>query len=130
MLQIYIGRAHLQTDAAFAHLHRGGEGRVHNKVTERPAENAPAPFFGVLSLCLSRACLGKMMAFSIKWQRKKTRFPVPIPEVGIRSETPAQKTSSFSTFLLYLSRACLGKMITSSSNNDNEKAQKTARFSA
>ena len=91
MLQIHVGRAHLQTDAAFAHLHRGGEGRVHNKVTERPAENAPAPFFGVLSLCLSRACLGKMMAFSIKWQRKKTRFHLPIPEVGIRSETPAQK---------------------------------------
>jgi hypothetical protein len=27
----------------------------------------------VLSLCLSRACLGKIIVFSIKW-RKKMRF--------------------------------------------------------
>ena len=31
-----------------------------------------ALFFGVLSLCLSRACLGKMISFSIEW-REKTR---------------------------------------------------------
>eukprot|EP01046_Picozoa_sp_COSAG06_P023429 COSAG06_NODE_1859_length_8205_cov_15.172095_10_plen_72_part_00 len=32
--------------------------------------------FGEFSLCLSRACLGETIIFSIKW-RKKTRFSAP-----------------------------------------------------
>ena len=32
-----------------------------------------APLFGVFSLCLSRACLGKKMSFSIEWHRKNGR---------------------------------------------------------
>jgi hypothetical protein len=31
-------------------------------------------FFFEFSLCLSRACLGKMMHFMYKWHRKKWRF--------------------------------------------------------
>jgi hypothetical protein len=36
----------------------------------------------VLSLCLSRACLGKMNVFIHKWQRKKTRFRTAAERVG------------------------------------------------
>eukprot|EP01046_Picozoa_sp_COSAG06_P004959 COSAG06_NODE_215_length_20124_cov_3.931735_12_plen_73_part_00 len=36
----------------------------------------------VFSLCLSRACLGKMMMhFIYKWHRKKWRFPYVCPEL-------------------------------------------------
>ena len=45
-------------------------------------------FLGVFSLCLSRACLGKLIAFSIKW-RKRCGFPAPgLWEVGV-SLSPA-----------------------------------------
>jgi hypothetical protein len=36
------------------------------------AETANGIFFCVLFLCLSRACLGKKMAFIYKWLTKKT----------------------------------------------------------
>ena len=50
-----------------------------------PAETR---FLGVFSLCLSRACLGKLIAFSIKW-RKRCGFPAPgLWEVGV-SLSPA-----------------------------------------
>eukprot|EP01046_Picozoa_sp_COSAG06_P023428 COSAG06_NODE_1859_length_8205_cov_15.172095_9_plen_118_part_00 len=35
-------------------------------------------FFGVVSLCLSRACLGKMFVFIYKWHLKKAVFYSPM----------------------------------------------------
>ena len=39
------------------------------------------PFSPQLFLCLSRACLGKKMVFSMKWHRKKR---VSVPHPGLR----------------------------------------------
>ena len=44
----------------------------------------------MLSLCLSRDCLGKMIIFSIK-RRKKTRFLSPAPYRSTLSEHPAER---------------------------------------
>jgi hypothetical protein len=84
--------------------------------------------FGI-SLCLSRACLGKMILFSIKWHRKRDAFLVFVP-VGtvpppIASRIPPLPSSAFASpsgrrsiascesntyrFQRRLSRACLGK---------------------
>jgi hypothetical protein len=54
------------------------------------------------SLCLSRACLGKMLIFIYKWL-KKCRFRTCMLQ-------PSENTSLFpSTFPVCVSRACLGK---------------------
>jgi hypothetical protein len=49
--------------------------RIHRDVTLNKAFRLPkeTPLFFEFSLCLSRACLGKMMHFMYKW-RKKWRF--------------------------------------------------------
>ena len=44
------------------------------------------PFFE-FSLCLSRACLGKMFVFIYKW-RKKWRFSHPVPRTPTLQTTP------------------------------------------
>jgi hypothetical protein len=45
----------------------------------RPPRSQPistrVSLFECFSLCLSRACLGKMIICTIQWHRKKTRFP-------------------------------------------------------
>ena len=46
---------------------------------------AETPLFFEFSLCLSRACLGKMMHFMYKW-RKKWRFPYPCRSSSGRNE--------------------------------------------
>jgi hypothetical protein len=67
------------------------------------------------SLCLSRACLGKTMIFSIKWYRKYMRFSHHRADnrccrsgCGV---SHCKKTPLFSQLFLCLSRACLGKMM-------------------
>ena len=68
----------------------------------------------MLSLCLSRACLGQMMHFIHKW-RNEWRFPhlvTALPErlCGVVCEAShLRKTHLFSQLFLCLSRACLGK---------------------
>ena len=47
-------------------------------------------------LCLSRVCLGKMIVYSIKWHRKKTRFLPDCNGVTIRS-TAEQKKNAWTT---------------------------------
>ena len=44
----------------------------------------------LLSLCLSRACLGKMVVLTVKWQRKKTRFLTSIATFWLRSTVCAR----------------------------------------
>jgi hypothetical protein len=52
-------------DAAAAAYHRRGAPRAIQIV----AFYKKTPFFFEFSLCLSRACLGKMLIFSIKWRK-------------------------------------------------------------
>jgi hypothetical protein len=53
--------------------------QTHEQRTATASAGGPAPckktaHFFEFSLCLSRACLGKKMIFSLKWSHK-TRFP-------------------------------------------------------
>jgi hypothetical protein len=45
---------------------------------------------------LSRVCLGKMIVYSVKWHRKKTRFLPDCNGVTIRS-TAEQKKNAWTT---------------------------------
>ena len=64
-------------------------GDVHDGLHQLPAEGK-RHFFFEFSLCLSRACLGKIMNFIYKW-RKKCRFLAwpPLPSLSER-ETQTQ----------------------------------------
>ena len=46
-----------------------------------PVRNAS--LFGALSLCLSRACLGKMMLFSLKWRKRCVFLPLDAGEAEV-----------------------------------------------
>ena len=86
--------------------------------------NNKTHLFFEFSLCLSRACLGKMITFSIKMAQKRGVF---LPQsAGPQRRRPrgcrraslcGRKTARFKTvfsreeFLVLLSRACLGKWI-------------------
>ena len=68
------------------------------------------------SLCLSRACLGKMIVFSIHWHKRCVFLPAPsnafTPIRGPPRVLLKQCALVFEfEFSLCLSRACLGKMI-------------------
>ena len=54
-------------------LSGGSRQRIWRRVARAGAKNGTS-FFGVLSLCLSRACLGKMIVFMYKWHLKNAVF--------------------------------------------------------
>ena len=63
--------------------------------------------FSQLSLCLSRACLGKIIIFIYKWLRKNVLLPVR----RISSKSPAETCVFFSAFRMFvpsLSRQIFG----------------------
>jgi hypothetical protein len=71
-----------------------------------PAETRP---FLEFSLCLSRACLGKKMIFSIRWRKKdavsymrSASSVASVPELVKRTRS-AQGTSSYKKTRLFLS---------------------------
>eukprot|EP01046_Picozoa_sp_COSAG06_P044261 COSAG06_NODE_5935_length_3200_cov_10.149952_3_plen_75_part_00 len=69
--------------------------------------------FFEFSLCLSRACLGKMITFIYQWLKKdRRRFLTCIQrdEEQQRSAATCEKRL-FSQLFLCLSRACLGKVM-------------------
>ena len=80
------------------------------------------PLFSTLFLCLSQACLGKMIISSIEWHRKRDGGLAPfLPCVSYRTaerypipqRNPYHKTKRVSLLPqldLCLSRACLGKV--------------------
>ena len=88
--------------------------------------------FRVSSLCLSRACLGKMIRFRPKVSQKTVFLPgyLGVHDVGARAvpvgvrvdrHLLTRKRISITQLFLRLSRACLGKMILSSINMASQK---------
>ena len=82
----------------FSHL---GTLTCRSKPTQSCPKQLPAPartrrtlFLRVLSLCLSRACLGKKIIFSIKWHRKRCVFLPPPPFESSRDPARAVKPSA------------------------------------
>eukprot|EP01046_Picozoa_sp_COSAG06_P049553 COSAG06_NODE_7653_length_2427_cov_4.548110_1_plen_178_part_00 len=76
-------------------------------------------FLNFSYVCLSRACLGKMMHFHIKWRKKYRFLTCPVDEVRrtaklveafMPHKEPKKNVLCFELFLC-LSRACLGKTI-------------------
>ena len=61
------------------------------------------------SLCLSRACLGKMFVFTYRWL-KRWRFSHRF-SAGLKEKVLTGRKRHFFEFFLCLSRACLGKMM-------------------
>ena len=65
-------------------------------------ENVP---FWEFSLCLSRACLGKTIAFIYKWRKKRRFLTCTLTRL---QKTETKSSFSFALFQC-MSRACLGK---------------------
>jgi len=101
--------------------------------------NKETPLFCELSLCLSRACLGKKIISSIKWHRKKDAWCSDLPQRkpcdirvahrGACSECETKRHPQFEFSLrLRLSRACLGESYRFSKRNKvAEKRDKRGR---
>jgi len=79
------------------------------------------------SLCVSRACLGKMIAFILKWRKKWRVLTCHTAPTFACSKSSCEKRASLvlsEVLSLCLSRACLGKSIVFGLNT----AQKEACF--
>ena len=98
---------------AAQHTHLEDSSGVFGVLQRRRPEEISArnAFSPQLFLRLPRACLGKMIIFSIQWHQKR-RF---VPLIGLPPRAQnlwrLRDNTSFVEFSLGLSRACLGKVI-------------------
>jgi len=106
----------LQKTAAFAPRRPSLSCRRSPRRATTPQHRLRRPLLSLLfefSLCLSQACLGKMMHFIYKWRKNAVFSPAVGSCRGRPCSTDARKRnhSFLSAVSLCLSRACLGKMM-------------------